>query len=416
MAQTGKENMQGVLPLPGKYAELGQKERPMNTPSSKIPVLSKTRLPSEPKPLQPLQQVCSSAVRTKGLKVSSVGVPVLEPAAGVLSKGRSREPLGEMQLSASGHRNVLEGGSANGKGASAVEFVPDAEALASILSNTGLSNQVTGRGSLYAGATAGNPARVPHLSRSAPKDVDHPPSCSLALNAQQLKALSATLGNLGLGVEAKDDQPMENLQAGKCKDSVARPKTECLGRVTEAGNVKQSNSAGSKETTGVSWIEEEFVPDPAAKASILLNIGLSHSALGASCKLSLARRIPIKDVQKLSVCGSIRGENASLLGCRMSAPPTAKFGRVSCRSTQGLKGLKESGAFGGQLPITPGNSCSVADYSLSGLARRVPIVQSQASVCAPGEGDGWLQLGTTGCAQARVAAWAIEGGSSLYAI
>ncbi|XP_015261362.1 PREDICTED: tastin [Gekko japonicus] len=409
MALTGKENMPGVLPLPGKYAEMGQKERPLSTPSSKIPILSKSQLPSE---LKPLQQACSSAVKTKGLKmskVSSVGVPVVEPAAGVLSKSHSREPLGEMQLSASGHRNVLEGGNANGKGASAVEFVPDAEALASILSDTGLSNQVvsathkpslarrvplwgnracssssgTGRGSLYAGATVVNPAHMSHLSRSAPKDVDLPPSCSLALNAQQLKTLSATLGNLGPGVETKDDQPMENLQADKCKDSVARPKTECLGSITEAGPVKQSNLACGKETTGALWTEEEFVPDPAAKASILLNIGLSHSALGAGNKLSLARRIPIKDVQKPPVCGSIRGGNASLPGYRMSAPPTAKFGRVSCRSTQGLKGLKESGAFGGQLPITPGNRCSAVDYSPSGLARRVPIVQSQPSHFRP---------------------------------
>ncbi|XP_060108326.1 tastin [Heteronotia binoei] len=406
MALTGKENIQGVLPLPGEYVELGPKESPLITTSSKIPVLFKSRLPSE---LKQLQQACSSAVKTKGLKmskVSSAGVPVLEPGAGLLSKSCSREPLGEMQLSASGHRNVLEGGNANGKEASAVEFVPDPEALASILSNTGLSNHVvsathkpslarrvplrekracsassgTGRGSLYVGATAANPVRTPHLSRSSSKDVDHPQSCSLALNAQQLKALSATLGNLRPGVEAKDHQLMENLQAGKCKDSAARSKTECLNSTTEAGNTKQSNSAGSKETTGSSWTEEDFVPDPAAKASILLNIGLSHSALGAGNKLSLARRVPVKDARKAPVCGNGRGENASLPGC---ASPTAKFGRVSCRSTQGLKGLKELGAFGAQLPVTPGNRCSVVDYSPSGLARRVPIVQSQSSHFSP---------------------------------
>lgn len=112
----------------------------------------------------------------------------------------------------------------------------------------------------------------------------------------------------------------------------------------------------------------------------------------------------------------------------MSAPPTAKFGRVSCYSTQGLKGtvkrgvavgikggclflgnvlgaalvkgqgmaahcefltslfhlagLKESGAFGPQLPITPGNRCPTVDCSLSGLARRVPAVQTPSLVCA----------------------------------
>lgn len=48
--------------------------------------------------------------------MSSVDVPALEPAAGSLSKSCAREPLGEMQLSASGHRNALEGGSTKGKG------------------------------------------------------------------------------------------------------------------------------------------------------------------------------------------------------------------------------------------------------------------------------------------------------------
>ncbi|XP_077184896.1 tastin isoform X2 [Paroedura picta] len=402
MALTGKENTQGVPPLPGQYVELGPKERPFS--SSKIPILSKSQLPSEPKQLP---QAHSSAVKTKGLKMSkasSVGVPVLEPAAGLLSKGCPREPLGEMQLSVSGQRNVLEGGNASGKEAKAVEFVPDAEALASILSNTGLSNLVVsathkpslarrmplhgnrvcsassgiGRGSLYLGATAVNPVRPSHLSRSASKDVDRPQSGSLALNAQQLKALSTTLGNLGPRVEAKDNQPMENLQAGKCQDSAARPKMECLSSNTEAANGKQSDTTGSQVTPRASRTEE-FVPDPAAKASILMNIGVSHSALGTGSKLSLARRVPIKDVRKPPICGSIRDENASLPGYRMSAPPTAKFGRVSCRSTQGLKGLAESGAFGGQLPVTPGNRCSVADYSLSGLARRVPVVQPQST-------------------------------------
>lgn len=51
--------------------------------------------------------------------------------------------------------------------------------------------------------------------------------------------------------------------------------------------------------------DEEFVPDPAAKASILSNVGLSHSALHASGKLSLAQRVPVKDAQKpLAACGT----------------------------------------------------------------------------------------------------------------
>lgn len=54
-------------------------------------------------------------------------------------------------------------------------------------------------------------------------------------------------------------------------------------------------------------IDEEFVPDPAAKASILSNRGLSHSALRANGKLSLAQRVPMKDAQKpFAACSSSR--------------------------------------------------------------------------------------------------------------
>ncbi|XP_054859804.1 tastin [Eublepharis macularius] len=378
MAQSGKENAQGGLPLRGKKMELGQKE---STAGSKIPVLVKSRPPAE-------QQAGPSAVKSQGCKtakLSSVGVPVPEPTAGLLSMSSAREPLGPVQLSVSGHRNMLEVGNANDKEARAVEFVPDAAALASILSNTGLSNHTgsanqkpslarrvplrgnracsastgTGQGSRCGGAAA----RMSHLSRPASKDMEQPRSCILALNAQQLKALSTRLGDLGPGVEAKHSQPTESLEAGNCKDSSARPKTERLNSVTEAGNAKQSTPSGSKGTTGASWTEEEFVPDPAAKASILSNVGVSHSALGPGGKMSLARRVPVRDVRKPP--GSVMAENVS--------PATPKFGRVSCRSTKGLKGLKESGVSRAHLAVTPSNRCSMRDCLLTSEARRVPV-------------------------------------------
>uniref|UniRef100_A0ACB8EN76 Uncharacterized protein n=1 Tax=Sphaerodactylus townsendi TaxID=933632 RepID=A0ACB8EN76_9SAUR len=332
MVLAEKENMPGALPLQGKNVELQQKEHLLNVSSSKIPVLCRSRLSPGQKQAQ---QVCSNTVKSKELKmskVSSLSVPVLTTAAGLFSKSSSREPLVEMQLSTSGHRNELEDGNANSKEARAVEFVPDPEALVSILSNTGLSNRVmstthkpslarrvllrgnrassansgTGQVSLYVGATAADPSRTPHLSGLASK-VGRSLSCGLSLNAQQLRTLSMALGNLAPGVEATPNQPMENLQAGKCKGSAAGPKTACPSSIADAGEVKQSNSAGSKEATGTSWAGEEFVPDPAAKASILLNVGLSHSALGTGSKLSLARRVPLKDVRKACpTSGSLR--------------------------------------------------------------------------------------------------------------
>nr|XP_028567923.1 tastin isoform X5 [Podarcis muralis] len=413
MARVGKENLQEVLPLPVTSAGEGREKSASLASgalsSSKIPVLRNSRIPREVKqsrqqPQNSLHQACPSNVRRKGIEMSKMPhsglVPdasAVEPASGLMPKILSREPLGEMHLSTSGHRN--EGRVPNGKEVSTVEFVPDVAALASILSNTGLTNHMvsaahkpslagrvplrgnracstivgTGRGSLYTGAPAANLPRMSYISRSTSKDVNQPQSS----NTQQLKMRLATFENPGPRVEVvKPSRPTENPGVGKPQDSAPRPEAEGLNlegaiatqrlmstaTVTEClSSLISSDSAGKKEITGTPWKDDGFVPDPAAKASILLNIGVSHSALRATADRST------------------RGESASLpLPCT-SVRSTEKFGRVSCRSTQRLKGLQKLEASEAQLANTPGGRCSAADHTPYGLARRVPIASPQSS-------------------------------------
>nr|XP_028567914.1 tastin isoform X4 [Podarcis muralis] len=417
MARVGKENLQEVLPLPVTSAGEGREKSASLASgalsSSKIPVLRNSRIPREVKqsrqqPQNSLHQACPSNVRRKGIEMSKMPhsglVPdasAVEPASGLMPKILSREPLGEMHLSTSGHRN--EGRVPNGKEVSTVEFVPDVAALASILSNTGLTNHMvsaahkpslagrvplrgnracstivgTGRGSLYTGAPAANLPRMSYISRSTSKDVNQPQSS----NTQQLKMRLATFENPGPRVEVvKPSRPTENPGVGKPQDSAPRPEAEGLNlegaiatqrlmstaTVTEClSSLISSDSAGKKEITGTPWKDDGFVPDPAAKASILLNIGVSHSALRATADRST------------------RGESASLpLPCT-SVRSTEKFGRVSCRSTQRLKGLQKLEASEAQLANTPGGRCSAADHTPYGLARRVPIASPQSSHRSP---------------------------------
>ncbi|XP_044305524.1 tastin [Varanus komodoensis] len=418
MACTGKENLQETF-LPGSNAEPRQKESASlaasASGSSKIPVLSKGRSLPRLKPSQQQQgqlpQAYLSGVGSKAIKVAKMphtgsvpGAALLKAEAGLSLKSLSREPLGEMQLSSSGHWN--EGSGPNGKGASTVEFVPDVAALASILSNTGLTNDMvssthkpslarrvplrgsracsagvgTARGTLCTGSLAANHVPMSSISRLTSKGTDQPRSCALTLDPQQLKMLSATFQSLGPGVAvAKPSQVVENLGVGKRKAPVSGPKADSLSSVPEAGIAVHSSSSGRKDTADTSWQGEAFVPDRAAKASILLNIGLSHSALGANGKLSLAQRVPVKDARKPPISsGSTMGENSFPRLSHMSASSAGKFGRLSCRSTQGLKGLEKSEAPGDQLAGTPGDRCSAVDSSPYGLARRVPIACPQS--------------------------------------
>nr|XP_020638800.1 tastin isoform X2 [Pogona vitticeps] len=415
MARAGKENLLGALPFRQTPAKVGQKESAprvsSSLSSSKIPVLFKSRVPPELKQSQqqsPLQQVCPSSPNSKAVEdpkmpptVSALGAAVLKPAAGLLPKSLSREPLGEVQLSTSGQRN--DSNTSVGKEPSAVEFVPDVAALASILSNTGLTHHMlstTQKPSLARrvplrgrrlcsasigtarGAPAANLACMSHIARSTLKDADHPQSYSLTLNTQELKALSTTFKNFDSQhrLEAtKPSQSTENLGVGKCPDSGARPNAECSSSVTTTGVPLQSNLTEKKDTAGSSWKEEEFVPDPAAKASIFSNVGLSHFAFGANGKLSLAQRVPMKDVRKNPLTsGGTKGENAFSCGPCARVSSTGKFGRVSCYSTQGCKGLEKSQSSGTELTNTPGNRCLVVDCSPYGLARRIPVAGTQS--------------------------------------
>ncbi|KAM6473891.1 tastin isoform 2-T2 [Liasis olivaceus] len=401
MAPVGKENQPVPLPLPRTPAEPGRKESTLLAAgvlsSSKIPVLSRSRHRPKLKESQP--QACSSKVRSKTIRTCKISHsnPVVELAAGLSPKSLTREPLTETQLTTSGCRN---------EEANAAEFVPDLEALASILSNTGLTNQMVSaahkpslaqrvplkgkracltsigstQSSLCTKAPTTNPFRMSHISTSASKDTDHPRSWSLALNTQQLKTLSATLKNRKPGVEmAKASQPTETMDGDQDNSSASSLEAESLSNVAGGSQATQSSSVGKKEATRTSWKEEEFIPDPAMKASILLNIGLSHPTLGATRKVSLAQRVPLKDAGKPSVvCDNMQGERASLSQPHMSVLSAGKFGRVSCRSTQGLKGLEKLEASGAQQTNTPHGRCSTVECSPYGLARRIPITNSQS--------------------------------------
>ncbi|XP_058029277.1 tastin isoform X2 [Ahaetulla prasina] len=399
MAPVGKENQQGSLPFPKTPDKPGWKENILpaagTLSSSKIPLLSKSRHPPEWRQSQP--QPCSSKVKTCELAHSS---PVLESAAGLPPKTPTREPLSDMLLTTSGCRN--KGDMSHGKEVNSTEFVSDPEALASILSNTGLTHQMvsvahkpslaqrvplkgkracltsTGNAhsSLGTETPTMNPFRISHISTSASTDMDHPQCLSLGLNAQQLKKLSTTLKNWKPGVEmAKANQPTGTVEGDSSASSLeAKQMSNVAG-----GKLSTQSSVGRKEITGTSGQEEEFTPDPAAKASILLNIGLSHSAFGATGKVSLAQRVPLKDARKLSVrCEHMQGEGPSLSQPRMTMS-AGKYGRVPCRTTPGPKGPEKLEASGVQRTNTPFGRSSNAEWSPYGLARRVPITNSQSS-------------------------------------
>ncbi|XP_070790882.1 tastin [Pituophis catenifer annectens] len=398
MAPVGKENQQVLLPFPKTPDKPSWKENTLlaagTLSSSKIPLLSKSRHPPEWRQSQP--QPCSSKARTCELAHSN---PVLELAAGLPPKTPTREPLSDMQLTTSGCRN--KGDVSHGKEVNSDEFVSDPEALASILSNTGLTHQMvsvahkpslaqrvplkgkraclTSAGNAYSSlgteTPTMNPFRMSHISTSASTDMDRPQSLSLGLNTQQLKTLSTTLKNWKPGVEmAKANQPTGTVEEDSSASSLeAKQPSNVAG-----GKLSTQSSVGRKEITGTSGKEEEFTPDPAAKASILLNIGLSHSDFGATGKVSLAQRVPLKDARKQSVkCDQMQGEGPSLSQPRMTMS-AGKYGRVPCRTTPGPKGLEKLEASGVQRTNTPFGRCSNAECSPYGLARRVPITNSQS--------------------------------------
>ncbi|XP_070596515.1 tastin isoform X4 [Erythrolamprus reginae] len=332
MAAAGKENQQVLLPFPKTSDKPGWKESILlaagTLSSSKIPCLSKSRQPPEGRQCQP--QPSSSKGRTCKLAHSN---PPSE-----LAKTPNREPFSNMQLTTSSCKN---------KEVSSVEFVPDPEALASILSNTGLTHQMV------------NVVHKHSLARRVP-----------------LKGKRTCL--IGTGVEmAKANQPTGTMEERESSASSLEAKQP--SNVAGSKLSTQKSSVVKKEIAGTTGEEEEFTPDPAAKASILLNIGLSHSAFGASGKVSLAQRVPLKDARKLSTrCDNMQGEGPSLSQPRTSVMSAGKYGRVSCSVTPGLKGLEKSETSGAQRTNTPFGRCSNAELSPYGLARRVPITNTQS--------------------------------------
>ncbi|KAG8129333.1 hypothetical protein E2320_016038 [Naja naja] len=276
MAPVGKENQQISVLFPKTPDKPRWKENTLlaagTLSSSKIPVLSKSRHPAEWKQSQ--SQPCSSKARTCKMSHSN---PVLELAAGLPPKTPTREPLSDMQLTTSKVNSA--------------EFVSDLEALASILSNTGLTHQMV------------SAAHKPSLAQRVP-----------------LKGKRVCLTSIEIWISR-----------------ATFTRTSCPHK------------------------------------------GLSHSAFGATGKVSLAQRVPLKDARKPAVrCDSMQGEGPSLSQPRTSVMSAGKYGRVSCYTTPGTKGLEKLEASGTQQTNTPFGRCSNAEWSPYGLARRVPITNSQS--------------------------------------
>ncbi|XP_065431540.1 LOW QUALITY PROTEIN: tastin [Chrysemys picta bellii] len=471
----GSCSLDGSQPQLGKENEPSAWDRPDTRSHSKIPVLSKSRLPPDFQQLhqawesqfqkgkaaskKPCTQTCPFNLTCKGDKFHVVPcadmAAATEPPAGSpnpLSRSQPRGPLEEIQLGAPAQKNAPGSSVPSGK---EVEFVADPVALASILSNVGLANGTLGvarkpslarrvplrgsggnsvhasgsartvSGSLYVAsgtpALCPDPARISCFSRLAPQDAarratrDPAQHRGLLLKSQQIQALSETLRDLGsraqpaghpalqrLGTGAKEAcrgrphpiatatqrEPAGSQEAGGTRDqsSNGRPGSSSDGKAAggKAGTGGQSaahssGSASRRDPMGASQTEE-FVPDPDALASVLSNTGLSHAALGPTGKVSLARRVPVKGPRGVppSTQGSTTGSRTSLLRPQGSVPPTGDFGRTSCYSTLGLKGVEApDGLQAAQLAGTP-RTREINRYLPFGSARRVPVTQPQS--------------------------------------
>nr|XP_025044481.1 tastin [Pelodiscus sinensis] len=248
-----------------------------------------------------------------------------------------------------------------------------------------------------------NPARASCYSRVAAKDavgraLQDPAQCrGLLLKPQQIQTLSVALRDLApraqsvkVGAGAKEacrgrphpsataaqSDPAGSRTGAGDQPSDGRPGSPSHGKAT--GHQSAAHSGGSPPRTdpmGASQTEQ-FVPDPAALASILSNVGLSHAALEPTGSFGLARRVPVKGLRNVqpSVGGRPTDSRTSLLGNRVSVPPKGNFGRVSCRSVPGLKGIEApDGPRVGRLR-TPESRRD----SPFGSARRVPVTQPQS--------------------------------------
>uniref|UniRef100_A0A8C3I4S8 Uncharacterized protein n=1 Tax=Chrysemys picta bellii TaxID=8478 RepID=A0A8C3I4S8_CHRPI len=298
----GSCSLDGSQPQLGKENEPSAWDRPDTRSHSKIPVLSKSRLPPDFQQLhqawesqfqkgkaaskKPCTQTCPFNLTCKGDKFHVVPcadmAAATEPPAGSpnpLSRSQPRGPLEEIQLGAPAQKNAPGSSVPSGK---EVEFVADPVALASILSNVGLANGTLGvarkpslarrvplrgsrgnsvhasgsartvSGSLYVAsgtpALCPDPARISCFSRLAPQDAarratrDPAQHRGLLLKSQQIQALSETLRDLGSRAQPAGHPALQRLGAGA--------KEACRGRPHPIATATQREPAGSQEAGG----------------------------------------------------------------------------------------------------------------------------------------------------------------------
>ncbi|CAM5124146.1 unnamed protein product [Natator depressus] len=268
---------------------------------SKIPVLSKSRLPPDFQQLhqawesqfqkgkttgkKPCPQTCPFNLTCKGDKFHVDMAAATEPPAGSpepLSRSQPRGPLEEIHLGAAAQKTTPGTSLPRGKEVDPVEFVADPAALASILSNVGLANSTlgvarkpslarrvllrgsrgnsvhasgsarTGCGSLYVAsgtpALCPDPARTSCFSRLAAKDAarratqDPAQHRGLLLKSQQIQALSVTLRDLGSRAQPAGHPALQRLGAGA--------KEACRGHPHPIAMAMQSEPAKSQEAGG----------------------------------------------------------------------------------------------------------------------------------------------------------------------
>ncbi|XP_030410605.1 tastin isoform X1 [Gopherus evgoodei] len=308
LAHPPRGKWKGSCSLAGSHPQLGKENEPSawdgsgTRSRSKIPVLSKSRLPLDFQQLhqawesqcqkgkaagkKPCTQTCPFNLTCKGDKFHVVPcadmAAATEPPAGSpnpLSRSQPRGPLEEIQLGAAAQKNVPGSCVPGGK---EVEFVADPVALASILSNVGLANSTLGvarkpslarrvpvrgsrgkslhasgrarmvHGSLYVAsgtpALCPDPARTSCFSRLAPQDAarratqDPAQHSGLLLKSQQIQALSATLRDLGSCAQPAGHPTLQRLGTGA--------KEACRGHPHPIATATQSKPAGSQEAGG----------------------------------------------------------------------------------------------------------------------------------------------------------------------
>ncbi|XP_032641432.1 tastin isoform X2 [Chelonoidis abingdonii] len=308
LAHPPRDKWKGSCSLAGSHPQLGKENEPSawvgsDTRSrSKIPVLSKSRLPPDfqqqhqawesqfqkgkAASKKPCTQTCPFNLTCKGDKFHVVPcadmAAAMEPPAGSpspLSRSQPRGPLEEIQLGAAAQKNVPGSCVPGGK---EVEFVADPVALASILSNVGLANSTLGvgrkpslarrvplrgsrgnslhasgcartvHGSLYVAsgtsALCPDPARTSCFSRLAPQDAarratqDPAQHGGLLLKSQQTQALSATLRDLRSRAQPGGHSTLQRLGT--------ETKEACRGRLHPIATATQSEPARSQEAGG----------------------------------------------------------------------------------------------------------------------------------------------------------------------